>query len=137
MPTTAPVVRIADGERTLSRRCWASCEGLKAAAADVGAATGLGTPVEDVRVGDGGLDERAGGTVHPVDEVLVGLGVRPATGWLDGSGIARYPVGVMPVSNTRCSGQRASRPSISGCAARVSPTETACSQIRRPSGRAG
>lgn len=27
-------VRIADGHRTMSRRCWASCEGLKAAAAD-------------------------------------------------------------------------------------------------------
>ena len=62
---------------------------------EAGVAVHLGTPVEDVRSGDGGLDLRAGGTVHPVDEVLVGLGVRPATGWLDGSGIARDATGAV------------------------------------------
>ncbi|MGF6409899.1 hypothetical protein OKW37_001569 [Paraburkholderia sp. MM5482-R2] len=39
------------------------------------------------------------------------------------------PLGVMCVSRMRASGRAFISASISGCAARVSPTDTACTQI--------
>jgi len=46
------------------------------------------------------------------------------------------PVGVMCVSRKRASARRAASDAISGSAARVSPTDTACTQINGPGGAA-
>lgn len=53
--------------------------------AEAGAELRTGQPVTAAREGE---VELADGTVLPADVVLVGVGTRPATGWLDGSGIA-------------------------------------------------
>ncbi|WP_230423953.1 NAD(P)/FAD-dependent oxidoreductase [Streptomyces radicis] len=53
--------------------------------ADAGAELRTGSPVTAVREGE---VELADGTVVGADAVLVGVGSRPATGWLAGSGVA-------------------------------------------------
>ena len=72
-------VRIADGERTLSRRCWASCEGLKAAAADFKAG----------RDPDA-AQHRAAGFLRALRTVFL---IGPfAGGWIDRSTADRQPL---------------------------------------------
>ncbi|WP_407553567.1 FAD-dependent oxidoreductase [Streptomyces sp. Pv4-95] len=55
---------------------------------EAGAELRTGVPVDSVRPG---AVELADGTTLPADAVVVGIGARPATGWLGGSGIELAP----------------------------------------------
>lgn len=57
--------------------------GVGVAGLETEPATGAGRRVRAVRLDDG--------TVLPADLVVLGIGVRPATGWLEGSGVPLHP----------------------------------------------
>ncbi|MDE3087232.1 MAG: FAD-dependent oxidoreductase [Acidobacteriota bacterium] len=73
-------------ERALGARMGAACAALHGAH---GVALRTGTAVSGLAVEEGGVRgvELAEGSVVPADVVLVGIGVAPATGWLEGSGL--------------------------------------------------
>ncbi len=75
-------------ERALGAGMGALCAQLHR---DNGVAIRLGVAVEGLEGGPGGRVERvrmADGSAVEADVVVVGVGVAPATGWLDGSGLA-------------------------------------------------
>jgi NADPH-dependent 2,4-dienoyl-CoA reductase/sulfur reductase-like enzyme len=81
--------------------------------AEAGAELRTGQPVTAVRPGE---VELADGTVLGADAVLVGVGSRPATGWLAGSGVPLAPDGSVAADELRrpgvyAAGDCASHPS--------------------------
>ncbi|MGD9481923.1 FAD-dependent oxidoreductase [Streptomyces sp. TRM70308] len=66
---------------------------MRAWYAECGAELRTGVAVARLRPDPAAKVELADGTVLPADAVVVGIGARPATGWLAGSGVALAPDG--------------------------------------------